>query len=336
MQGKQPGMDKEAPFVSVVTPVYNGEAYLDECIRSVRSQTYRNWEYVIVDNQSTDATPDIARQHAAEDDRIRVVRNRRFLPLIKNWNKALTEISVDSGYCKVLHADDLLLPECLEKMVDVAKRHPSVGLVGAYVRKGNHIVGAEFPFPDEVRAGHKVARDTLLKRYYVFGSPSSTLLRSDLLRRAEGFYNENNLHADVEVCFEVLKRADFGFVHQVLTYTREHEDSQTSTVANRFKSNLLENQMSMLYRYGPELLSDKEFCRMDKRLTRRYYRELARDIQSFRDPAFRSYQKDKLKRLGLKLDSARLARAVAARAAGVLYRPRHVIAKLGRSGQAPR
>lgn len=326
-------MDDERPFVSVVTPVYNGEAYLDECIRSVRSQTHPHWEYIIVDNQSTDGTAEIARRHAAEDDRIRLVRNRRFLPLIQNWNLALREISASATYCKVLHADDLLLPECLERMVDVARRHPSVGLVGAYVRKGTQVVGAEFPFPDEVRAGHKVSRETLLKRYYVFGSPSSTLLRADLVRRKSGFYNEDNLHADVEACFEVLSQADFGFVHQVLTFTREHEASQTSTVSDRLKSNLLENQISMLYRYGPELLTEEEFGRMEDRLTAKYYRELARDLPRFRDAEFRSYQEENLKRLGLRLDRLRLASAIARRAARVISRPHSVFTRLSRSGQ---
>ena len=55
----------EQPLVNVVTPVYNGAEFIRECIESVLAQTYSNWEYIIVDNCSTDGTPDIAREYQA-------------------------------------------------------------------------------------------------------------------------------------------------------------------------------------------------------------------------------------------------------------------------------
>ena len=64
-----------SPLVSVVTPVYNGERFLRECIESVLAQTYQHWDYTIVDNSSTDQTSEIAREYAARDSRIRVLRN---------------------------------------------------------------------------------------------------------------------------------------------------------------------------------------------------------------------------------------------------------------------
>ena len=66
---------KPQPLVSVVTPVFNGGKFLGECIDSVLAQTYTNWEYVIVDNCSTDATLEIAQRYAAADPRIRVYHN---------------------------------------------------------------------------------------------------------------------------------------------------------------------------------------------------------------------------------------------------------------------
>ena len=88
------------PLVNVVTPVYNGEKFLSECIESVLAQTYQNWEYIIVNNCSTDNTSKIAEDYAGKDSRIHVHNNKKFLPIVQNFNNALRKISKDSKYCK--------------------------------------------------------------------------------------------------------------------------------------------------------------------------------------------------------------------------------------------
>ena len=120
-------MMTERPLVSVVTPIYNGEAYLTACIQSVLAQTYPTLEYVIVDNCSTDRSLEIANGYADIAMRIRVVSNSRCLPMLENWNHALRQIDPSSRYCKVLHADDLMFPDCVERMVEVGEAHPRWG-----------------------------------------------------------------------------------------------------------------------------------------------------------------------------------------------------------------
>ena len=110
------------PVVSVITPVYNGEEYLAECIESVLAQTYQNWDYTIVNNCSTDRTLEIAQAFASRDRRIRIHTNDRFAPVIENHNIALRQISPASKYCKVVFADDWLFPRCIEEMVRVVPR----------------------------------------------------------------------------------------------------------------------------------------------------------------------------------------------------------------------
>src|SRR5262245_16979334 len=124
------------PLVSVVTPVFNGEKYLRECIESVIAQTYTNWEYLIVDNVSHDATRQLADGYAANDQRIRVYSNATFLPIIANHNHAFTLMSPDSKWCKVVSADDCLFPDCLARLVALAQAAPSVGIIGSYQLSG--------------------------------------------------------------------------------------------------------------------------------------------------------------------------------------------------------
>ena len=107
-------MDSAAPpLVSMVTPVYNNEEYLVECIESVLAQTYQNWDYTIVNNCSTDKTGEIARRYAAKDPRIKVYDSQQFLRAVPNHNLALRQISARSKYCKIVFADDWIFPRCL-------------------------------------------------------------------------------------------------------------------------------------------------------------------------------------------------------------------------------
>lgn len=218
------------PLVSVVTPIYNGATYLRACLDSVLAQTYGNWEYVILDNASTDETPRIIREYAERDARIRLLRNDTVLPQIENWNVSMAAIAPDSAYCKVVHADDVLLPECLERMVAVGERHPSVSIIGAYRIDGRQVNMASIPYPVEYVDGRELCRRRLLGQWAdLFGSPSSVMYRADCVRaRGDRFYGLDNPNADTELCFELLKSGDYGFVHQVLTYTRRHEGTETT------------------------------------------------------------------------------------------------------------
>ncbi|MEZ4456868.1 MAG: glycosyltransferase [Gemmatimonadales bacterium] len=82
-------MNGEEPLVTVITPVRNGEPYLAQAIESVLGQTYRNFEYLIVDNASTDESRATAARYAARDSRIRVVAETEFLDQISNFNRAV-------------------------------------------------------------------------------------------------------------------------------------------------------------------------------------------------------------------------------------------------------
>jgi glycosyltransferase involved in cell wall biosynthesis len=262
------------PLVSIVTPVYNNEEYLAECIDSILAQTYENWDYTIINNCSTDSSGAIARRYAAQDSRIHVLDNEQFLRVVPNHNWALRQISPASKYCKLVFADDWIFPECLEQMVAVADQHSSIGIVGAYALEGNGVSCTGLPYPSSFVDGRQVCRDHLLKSQYVFGSPNSLLYRSDLVRNNDPFFNEANIHADTEVCFSLLRRCDFGFVHQVLTFTRVREGSLTGMAMNL--QAWLPGRLQILLAYGSDFLDTRERNVLLASHLSEYYRSLGK------------------------------------------------------------
>lgn len=295
------------PFVSVVTPVYNGEKFLEECIESVLAQTYKNWEYIIVNNCSTDNSLEIAEQYVKKDERIRICNNTDFLTSLQNFNHSLQKISSTSKYCKIVHADDWIFPECLEQMVKVAEKHSSVGIVGSYRLVGTHVESDGLPYSRTVIPGVEMVRMNLLDGPYTFGSPSALLIRSDLIRARDKFYNELHPGADTEVCCELLQECAFGFVHQVLSFSRVHEGSVSSSISGI--NMRIANNFYSFVKYGPRVLTEDEFHTAQRKRLSRYYLFLGSRITRFRDRAFWDYHKEWFKRLGFRFSWLKVCKA---------------------------
>ena len=120
------------PLISVVTPVYNGEKYLAECIESILGQTYRDWEYVIVNNCSDDNTLRIAEKYAKEDRRVRIHNNDRFVSINDNWNNAFKQAK--GRYVYGLSCDDIAPPAYLETLLQALEAHPECDIAHTRLR----------------------------------------------------------------------------------------------------------------------------------------------------------------------------------------------------------
>ena len=308
------------PFISVVTPVYNGEKYLADCIESVLAQTYQAWEYIIVNNCSSDNTLEIVQNYARQDPRIRVHNNLKFFSAVQNHNIGFGLISPRSKYCKVLHADDWLFPDCLAQMVAVAEENPSVGIVGAYRIDGAKVTLDGLPYPSTVVPGGHICRLTLLDQIYVFGSPTSLLIRADLIRARKEFFDESNfgIHVDTAACYEALQDTDFGFVHQVLTYTRWHNQTETTWCLDL--NTYLPGQLACLRKYGPIYLDPEEYKQCLEKLHSRYDRFLIDSLSQKRDERFWDYHKKALEAVGRPLSRSRLLKTVLSEARDQLLR----------------
>jgi hypothetical protein len=119
------------PTVSVVLPVYNGQRFLAEAVDSVLKQTYREFQFVIVDDGSTDRTNEIVKSFARSDSRIVVETHPRNLGVTAPLNDACRLASGE--WLAVMNHDDVCEPDRLEKQVAFLSRHPDIGVVGGAV-----------------------------------------------------------------------------------------------------------------------------------------------------------------------------------------------------------
>src|SRR5262249_48622579 len=249
-------MDKHVPLVSIITPVFNGEKYLRRCIESILAQTYENWDYTIVNNRSTDKSLEIAQGYSVRNKRITVRTNEHFVGAIQNHNIAFRCISPESKYCKLVSADDWIYPECIAKLVDLAERYPSVGVVGSYCINAKGVPRVNLPLDESVFEGRQICRQVFLGSIERFWLPSSVLYRSSLVRAEHDFFPGSAPSADLEACLNSLKVCDLGFVHQLLAYERLHEDAISAKVG---ESNVfLLDRIRILKVFGPRFLDERE------------------------------------------------------------------------------
>jgi glycosyltransferase involved in cell wall biosynthesis len=320
------------PLVSVLTPVYNGEKYLAECIESVLAQTYSNLEYFVLNNASTDGTLQIAEKYARMDKRVRVHSNETLLPIIANHNKAFGLVASPSKYCKIVSADDWLFPECLTRMVDLAEAHPSVGIIGSYQLSGGgsdwrgwRVRWDELPYPSNVIPGREICRRQMLDNVYVFGTPTSILYRSDLVMETDEFYPNPTAEGDTSACYRCLQKSDFGFVHDILSYERDHNVRMT-TQSLSFSA-YIPSKISDLVNYGANFLSAEEFEHTLEKLMGEYYTFLGISAVNFRDGKFWAYHKDRLETIGYPLDRVRLGKAVFLKIIDLALNPKQTVEK---------
>jgi hypothetical protein len=216
------------------------------------------------------------------------------------------------------------------QMVKVAEGNPTVGIVGAYRLDGVRVNLDGLPYPSTLVSGREICRSRLLGELYVFGSPSSLLIRSDIIRSREVFYDEANFSsaADTAACYEVLQEWDFGFVHQVLTYTRRHNEAETA-FARKVNSYIVANIL-FLKKYGPIYLESAECEQRLKGCLKHYYRFLGKSVFQRQDKQFWEYHKKVLAKLGGSVHSIELYKAIFLGLASFLLNPSRTLRKLSR------
>lgn len=216
------------PIVSIITPTFNHEKYIEECIQSVLAQTIGEWEMIIIDDGSTDNTPDVVRQF--HDPRIRsLVREHRGINrLVENYNEAL---GLSRGeYIVILEGDDFIPANRLEIQLPAFEDEGIVLSHGKYVYaldKKNVV----YPtlFKDDILNNEPVG--TALKAFLCGFNPvgtQSVMARKSALLEIGGFVQSSFLPlVDYPTWMKLSLTGRFMYIPQVLGYWRRHPFSTT-------------------------------------------------------------------------------------------------------------
>src|SRR5947207_2276441 len=119
------------PLVSVIIPTYNYARFIAEALASVQSQTYSNWEMIVVDDGSTDDTEAVVKRIAADERRISYLRQENAQQAAAR-NNGIRQAK--GNYFQFLDADDLIEPQKLEQQVAFLQQHPEVDIAYSSVR----------------------------------------------------------------------------------------------------------------------------------------------------------------------------------------------------------
>jgi len=216
---------REEPLVSVLMTTYNREKYLAAAIESVLASTYQNWELLIVDDQSTDRSVEIAQAYADKDPRVKSSINEKNLGDYPNRNKAAS--MARGKYLKYVDADDMIYPTGLEVMVNAMEQFPEAGWgLGSLPQDKFRM----FPF---VLSGREAYCRHYFEERLFHKAPLSAIIRKDLFDKVGGFSGKRYL-GDFEMWHILANNSPVVLMPQGVVWYREHTEQEMEFSRNDY------------------------------------------------------------------------------------------------------
>jgi glycosyltransferase involved in cell wall biosynthesis len=262
----------DRPTVTVLMPVYNGERYLKEAVSSILCQTFDEFEFLIVNDGSTDDSVDIIRSFS--DPRIQLVHNQENLKLIATLNKGI-ELS-RGKYIARMDSDDISLPDRLAKQLDFMEKRPGVGICGTWSRTfSDGAVTWETKFPTD----HETIKAHLLLNTAI--SHPTAMFNAPLLRKWGLRYETSAIHAeDYDLWCRASDVFSLANVPEILFLYRMHAGQISKEHASTQSRSAQSIRRRMLTRLGLNP-NDKQMeihlslCREDYKQEMQYVSDVA-------------------------------------------------------------
>ena len=249
------------PLVSVIMPVFNGELYLAEAIDSILSQTFTDFELIIVDDGSEDGSAEIIRAYEKRDGRIQFIQLDENVGTADARNSGLWRSN--GKYVTMMDCDDVSLPERLELQVDFLESNAEIDAVGA---SGRAMTEDMTKLLFELKAPTEHWR--IVSAYFVGVSFifATIMVRATVIRESGGYRQGKRTVEDRELYWRILweTRAKFSNLPDFLYLYRQHSQSISYNRVGLLKAETTETQKLMLRQLLPEasLTTMNRFHRM--------------------------------------------------------------------------
>lgn len=227
---------KSTPLVSIITPTYNHEKYIGDCIRSAQSQIYKNWEMIIIDDGSTDDTYSIAKKLSENDPRIKVFtqKNIGIFRLGETYNFALSK--ANGEYIAVLEGDDVWLPEKLSLQIEAIEADKDIVLSYGKAFSSTTDLKSDYSLTDFSKYINPTlennpigtATEVLLFRNFIVAL--TVLVRKSALEKIGGFKQSHELPlVDLTTWTELSMLGKFSCIQEPLGKWRFYPHQITKT-----------------------------------------------------------------------------------------------------------
>jgi glycosyltransferase involved in cell wall biosynthesis len=220
-------MSNSSPLVSVLMPVYNGDKYLREAIESILNQTFTDFEFLIINDGSTDDTENIILSYT--DARIRYIKNEENLKLIATLNKGLD--LAQGKYIARMDADDISICNRLEVQFNFMESNPQIGLLGT------NILDFQNSIENYREIRYKTKHDEIKFKLFFdthFPHPSA-FIRKNILNEKKLRFNPDSIHAeDFELWNKLVAHTKLHILPEFLVAKRSHSD-QISLLHRQFQ-----------------------------------------------------------------------------------------------------
>ncbi len=237
----------KSPHVSVVMPVYNGERYLRQSVESILNQTWRDFEFIIVDDGSIDTTLQILREY--NDERIVLLRHSTNLGVAESRNRGIAQAR--GQYIACMDADDIAFPQRLELQVRFLEQNPQIVLVGGATtmidEKGAPAETIRFP------CDSREIEDLLIHSNCF--AQSTVMMRTEAFRSLGGY--RFPLAEDYDLWLRMAERYELANLPEPVLFYRVHSDQISSQQLKKLTTSALGVQVSARVRrqlgYDPTL-----------------------------------------------------------------------------------
>jgi glycosyltransferase involved in cell wall biosynthesis len=279
----QSAVSPEGPFITIAIPTFNRARWLKDCVAAALGQSYPNFEVVVSDNASTDATPDVLR--GFNHPKLRVIRQQTNNGAIWNWNACLAEAKGE--YVVFVSDDERITARFLEQCTTLIRCEPQIPVVITLCDV--HIVALNrtwrAPLSTTLKTGVCSGVDVLLAllRDQIPAAMCSILMSTEKLRARGGFPAEFPFAGDMMIVADLLLVGHAGFVNEACATAWTHDENESAKIAIDTRLRGLQNFIDRVGE-SAELAIDSARKKADvKRESKRYFvRHAVKHISSCR------------------------------------------------------